>query len=213
MNENRQGRIPFEHALELYRNQHWSEIQQRINLPYDTSKGVFSLKLLGKPYQLSWPDGELTNSEGKKIRSYVIRILVLRYFALGNYVEPTGRKVTYKDIQDGFVYYSNFKKRTIDWLALECDGNPHLMDMDGVDPGLGDRSLEFEIIDRVPVTYICWEGDDEFPASANILFDETIGCYFNAEDLAVLPDLGIVWLKEKGVLPLDLGMYDPRGYD
>ncbi|QSX07934.1 DUF3786 domain-containing protein [Alkalibacter rhizosphaerae] len=207
MKDDRQGRIPYEHAKALYQKQQPEEIQQRINIPFNEEAGVFTFRLLGEDHGLSWPEGVLTNSRSEVVTSYVIGILVLRYFALGSFATPTGRKVTYKDIPDGSIYYPNFKKRTIDRLAKTFDRDPNLLDQDGKDPGLGDRSLEVELIDHVPVTYVCWEGDDEFAASANILFDESIKHYFNAEDLAVLPDLGIVWLEEKGNLPLDLGMY------
>lgn len=208
MKDDRQGRIPFEYALDLYSKQHWTQIQNRLNSNFIQEENVFLFKLLGEPCKLSWPEGKLTAKEGTAVSSYVIRILVLRYFALGIYVKPTGRKITYKEIKDGAVYYPNFKKRTVDRLAREFDENNHLLDVGGKDLGLGERSVEIEVIDHVPLTYVCWAGDDEFPASANILFDETIEYYFNAEDLAVLPDLGIVWLKRKGALPLDFGMYD-----
>lgn len=211
MKDDRQGRIPYEHALALFQAQEPAQIQQRLNIAYQSGEGGFAFNLLGASYLLTWPEGKLQNAEGIEVTSYVIRILVLRYFALGCYTEPTGKMVTYKDIPDGSIYYPNFKKRTIDRLAKAFEADPQLLAVEapGVKhPGFGDASVVVELIDQVPVTYICWAGDDEFEATANILFDESITNYFNAEDLAVLPDLGIVWLQEKGALPLHFGMYD-----
>jgi hypothetical protein len=37
----------------------------------------------------------------------------------------------------------------------------------------GDASVEISLFSRVPATFILWAEDDEFPASASILFDET----------------------------------------
>jgi hypothetical protein len=38
----------------------------------------------------------------------------------------------------------------------------------------------------VPLQLILWEGDNEFPAEANILFDKTIGRILSPEDVAWL---------------------------
>jgi hypothetical protein len=48
----------------------------------------------------------------------------------------------------------------------------------------GEIAFEFKIFPRVPVTYILWGGDDEIPASANILFDESASEQLHTEDLA-----------------------------
>jgi hypothetical protein len=37
----------------------------------------------------------------------------------------------------------------------------------------GDASIEFEILPRIPVTFIVWGGDEEFAARGSILFDQT----------------------------------------
>jgi len=39
---------------------------------------------------------------------------------------------------------------------------------------------------NVPVRLILWAGDDEFPAAANILFDQNIGGILSPEDIAWL---------------------------
>jgi hypothetical protein len=36
-----------------------------------------------------------------------------------------------------------------------------------------------------------WEGDDEFPAEANILFDAAVGDYLSPEDAAWLASLAV----------------------
>lgn len=214
MKDDPQGRIPFEHALYLYQIQEPGQIEQRIQIPYQKDEGCFVFCLLGKEASLTWPGGVLKIRGEQEVFSYVLRILVLRYFALGKHVPVTGRRISYKEIPDGLVYYPNFYSRTILGLAQAFDQDPALFDpvvQEGAEASLGDRSLEVEWINGVPVTYVCWEGDEEFSPSANILFDESIQYYFNAEDLAVLPDVGIAWLKGKGVIPLNYGMYDSSG--
>ena len=62
----------------------------------------------------------------------------------------------------------------------------------------GDISSKFEFMNNVYITFVLWQGDEELPASANILFDRNIEYYFNAEDLAVVGDVAIELLKNKG---------------
>ena len=46
----------------------------------------------------------------------------------------------------------------------------------GGQPGeFGDASLTLFVLPRLPVTLIVWRGDDEFPARASILVDQTAG--------------------------------------
>jgi hypothetical protein len=48
--------------------------------------------------------------------------------------------------------------------------------------------------------FIFWAGDDEFPPSSQILFNENVHFYFNAEDLSVIGDVSIGTLKKIGTM-------------
>ncbi|MGD9290125.1 MAG: DUF3786 domain-containing protein, partial [Desulfobacterales bacterium] len=50
----------------------------------------------------------------------------------------------------------------------------------------GDAAFEFKALPAVPLQLILWSGDEEFPAEANILFDNTIGQILSPEDVAWL---------------------------
>ena len=43
----------------------------------------------------------------------------------------------------------------------------------GVTVAHGDAAVEIRALPRLPITYIFWQGDDEFPASISMLFDRT----------------------------------------
>ena len=58
----------------------------------------------------------------------------------------------------------------------------------GVERSFGDASFEVEALKGIPLTYILW-GAEEFPAVANILYDESASNYLPTEDLAVLGEL------------------------
>jgi len=43
--------------------------------------------------------------------------------------------------------------------------------------------------------FILWEGDEEFPPSAQILFEDNFPYAYQAEDMAVAGDVSITTLK------------------
>jgi len=55
----------------------------------------------------------------------------------------------------------------------------------------GDASVEIFLFSRVPVTFILWAADDEFPASASILFDETASAQLPLDALLAVVNLAV----------------------
>ena len=58
----------------------------------------------------------------------------------------------------------------------------------------GDAAVELSYFPCVPITCIVWKGDEEFPAEASVLFDETADLFFSAEDMAVAGQMAVVEL-------------------
>ena len=54
---------------------------------------------------------------------------------------------------------------------------------------IGDASVRIDAFPKLPVTVVFWEGDQEIPGSANILFDETAPRLLAMEDLSVVGNL------------------------
>jgi len=60
----------------------------------------------------------------------------------------------------------------------------------------GDCSYEFEFLNGLHMRFILWAGDDEFPPSSQILFEDNFPSAFKAEDMAYIGDISISSLKE-----------------
>ena len=54
---------------------------------------------------------------------------------------------------------------------------------------IGDASVRIDAFPKLPVTVVLWEGDQEIPGNANILFDETAPLLLAMEDLSVVGNL------------------------
>lgn len=177
---------------------------------------------MGREYTISHPEATMIDIEkATEIKAYTIKTIVLRYLINSRAVPAFNQDITYKEVKGGLVYYRNFYNRTILKLAkMFCDNLEELGELAKIIGGevlnKGDVACKFEFINNVFITFIVWQGDDELSASANILFDRNINYYFNAEDLAVISDVAIELIKNKGQIPDWVGLYQKKtkdGYD
>jgi hypothetical protein len=55
----------------------------------------------------------------------------------------------------------------------------------------GDASIKLFILPRLPFTIVIWENDDEFPARASLLFDQTASVHLPLDALLAAVNLTI----------------------
>ena len=63
---------------------------------------------------------------------------------------------------------------------------------------MGDIGYELELMDGLSIQLILWQGDDEFPPNAQILFSENFQQAFTAEDMANIGDIVLNRMKAIG---------------
>lgn len=199
-------RIPYEHYLGLYQNMEPELISQRTGVPYDSEKGIFTLRLMGVPYRITHPGYEVCHL-AEQAGYYPLeaapnaRILVLRFLVEGTLCPSTGRFLTYREIPWGQVYFKQFQGRCLFRLAFgfgnKLEKFREIMKMVGGEPiSYGDAGYEFEFLNGLKLRFILWQGDDEFPPSAQILFSDNFPMAFTqGEDMAVVGDVSINMLK------------------
>lgn len=201
-------RIPYEHYLDLYQSADPLSISQRTKVPFDSEKGIFTLRLMGSSYEISHPGYEIHHIEDE-IGCYPLeeavnaKILVLRYLLEGNAAEASGEFFTYREMPWGEVYLKQFQGRCIMRLAYgfgnKLQDFQRIMERFGASRvKYGDCSYEFEFMNDLYLRFILWEGDEEFPPSAQILFSDNFPAAFHGEDMAVVGDVSIGMMKALG---------------
>jgi hypothetical protein len=148
------------------------------------------LCFFSEPYTLRFPQIEFS-SLGEKTVSLVTRALVLHYLLKADGSALTGEWVAYKDLPGGLLYASVFARRVTDPLIERFGSSAQLfrevaVRFRGESAEVGDASVKLLALPRVPMQYVLWEGDEEFPASAQLLFDSSIIHYLPLEDIVVL---------------------------
>lgn len=124
----------------------------------------------------------------------VSKIIILHYINTASGIPLTGEKVAYGDIPACMHYDPVFEKRVLRPLVRAFGYDRHAFLDAGLGLGareeqFGDASLTLFAFPKVPVTFVLWEGDSEFPPSAKALFDPSITGYLPLEDIVVISKL------------------------
>ena len=130
-------------------------------------------------------------SPSKKVVSLVARILLLHYLIRADGNPLTGKWVAYKDIPGGLLYAGVFVRRVTEPLQRKFGKSAESFMEAGLRSGgkpveIGDASFILRAFPYVPLQYVLWEGDEEFPASVQLLFDASVDHYLTLEDIVVL---------------------------
>ena len=206
--ENHKEEVPFEHYLEKYRSLDPVEAAQRLNILYDAEDQEFRLRFMGHEYAVACPvfavrPLDLPEGEPDLFRSSIpAQMFLLRYLLEGQYVQGSGKFMTFREVPTyGELYIQPFTGRCLKRLTYGFGYklNAFAEAMERI-PGvkklsMGDFSYEFELINGYHMQFIFWEGDDEFPPSAQILYSDNFQFGFHAEDMVVAGDLSITTVK------------------
>ena len=144
---------------------------------------------LNRTYRVSYPDFVFTDMDSDAAVPLQEQVLILHYL-IGNSPEwLKGQWVAYREIQGAQFYYSAFIKRAVDPLKKIFGQSVQPLtaaaqNLNGRPIDAGDAGFEFLVFPKVPVQVIVYQGDDEFPAEASILFDHSIGDILSPEDIA-----------------------------
>jgi hypothetical protein len=152
--------------------------------------GKIVVDFFSEPYQIHFPRMEF-DSPRKKTISLVTRVLALHYLIRADGSPLAGRWIGYKEIPGGLLYAGVFARRVTEPLARKFGRSAK--EFKGVGHRLGgkpmdvrDASFSLLAFPHVPLQYVLWEGDDEFPATAQLLFDASVEHYLSLEDIVVL---------------------------
>jgi len=197
--DNKTG-IPLAHYKTLFAQADPVEMSRRTGILWDKEESAFFLSVLGVELKATWPDmGVFFRESGQPCKPSVV-ILVGRFLMEGKTTLSTGRFLAYAEMPWGQVYNANFNGRCIRRLAgtfgadlagferacLNCGGEKV--------PG-GDSAFVLTFLPGLFLKLILWEGDEEYPASAQILFSDNFPNAFTAEDDCVVCETAIAFLN------------------
>jgi len=153
--------------------------------------GNFRLTFFWQEYVISNNDFIIRQADTGEEPSSFTQSLILTYLATADGTTPSCRWVGFRDLPDGMFYVQAFQGYTGGRLVRELRGGVgsfrRAAEALGGEPlAIGDAGYAFTVLPRVRLAVVYWEGDEEFPSQARVLFEDTAANYMPTDGLAIL---------------------------
>ncbi len=150
-----------------------------------------ALDLVGKRYVVRWPELVVTDEASGEACPEEVQALVLDYLARADGSPPTGRWLGFRELPHGGFYWQAFQGYSGDDLVRSLVGDIAAFRrgaerLGGSPLPLGDAAHAFRALPNVPLAVVWWDGDEEFPPKAAVLFDAVAPRYLPTDGLAIL---------------------------
>jgi hypothetical protein len=158
-------------------------ICRNCGVTYEESTSCYRIPALDEIYGV-FPHERIIVELNKGIppnEKYSVEVtLFLLHYLLGTKDIPLREaRVSEKDLSGGEMFFRGPHTLPTQGIVQKFGNNAQgLLEtgkkLNGKQAGLGDAAIELFPAPKIPVTYILWVADEEFPASVSILFDPTV---------------------------------------
>lgn len=175
-------------------------MESNARVVFNPDGAYFVVPFLGKNYRVYYPVGSAEWVEEQGTVPLANEIVLLHYLANCSPRDVEGNNIAFQELPSGSIYIGPFTNRAIRPPVSIFGSNPGALvaaaqKLGGWKTDLGDVAVTVPVLPKIPVTFVLWEGDDEFPASGNVLFDASAPAHLHTEDYALLPGLAIGEMK------------------
>ena len=190
--ENRKESVPFAHYVQRFSRMNPEKAAGRLGIRWDGKE--FYVNLLGKELAISHPGYAIRSIAGGEIPSVTAQTLLLRYLLESHDAAWLGTWKTFREMPWGETYWKSFSGRILSRAAFAFGGRLEAFraaaEKMGAEPvPHGDAGYCFPLLGSCRMQLLLWEGDEDFPPSAQILYSDNCGAAFTAEDRVVAAEL------------------------
>lgn len=197
--ENNKEEVPFAHYEGLFRDLDPASVTARLRaVQWDGCE--FTLTLLGRSFAIAHPDYAIRALDGGKLPPLPTQTFLLRYL-LESRDELWGNTwKTFREMPWGEMYIKPYTGRVLTRAAFTFGTRVAAFraaceKMGALALPNGDAGFEFDLIGGYKMRILVWEGDDEFPPNAQVLYSDNFAPGFAAEDRVVAGDILISTIK------------------
>jgi len=198
--ENHKEGVPFEYYVNLFKNLEPAEAAARTGTAFDGE--AFTVRLMGTDYRIAWPEYGISSADENAfaLKALPPQTFLLRYLLEGKKVEAKGEWKTFREMPWGELYIQPFTGRCLTRAAFTFGMKVKAFaaaceKLGGEKLAHGDAGYELELLPGYKMRIIVWEGDEEFPPNAQILYSDNFADGFAAEDRVVSGDILITVIK------------------
>lgn len=157
----------------------------------EDGESLFEFLYWGKPVQLSSQDFLARDPESQHLLPPIHQAMIMYYFHSSKGSPATGNWISFSELADGQFYNSAFQGYTAgkltQYFQTEYDKfearNEALC---GVKVDFGDGAFRYQILPQIATLIVYWKGDEEFPPSYKILFEDIADYHLPTDCCAIL---------------------------
>ena len=146
-----------------------------------------SVEYFGREYRILLPEGDFDPEDLRQSD----RILILHYLDGEAVPQGSGGYVVFKNLPGAMFYDYAYQKRGPLRILKRYGSKPEDLanlarSLGGRKGDYGDVSIRFRVLPMIEAQVVIYQGDEEFPPKAEILFSDSIVAFLALEDVAVL---------------------------
>ena len=197
--ENHKEEVPFSYYEEKFTALVPQEAAERLKtVKWDGKE--FYVNLLGREFAIAHPVYGIRAVDGGAIPPLPTQTFLLRYLLEAKEVAWKGEWKTFREMPWGELYIKPYTGRVLTRAAFTFGTRvakfSAACEKMGAEPVKhGDAGFWFDLIGGYQMQILVWEGDDEFPPNAQILYTDNFADGFAAEDRVVAGDILISTIK------------------
>ena len=155
------------------------------------ANGRFLLDVWNKAVSIDAQDFTAINLENGTPCDLHTQAMLAYYFHTSDGASPSGEWVSFRELPDGQFYAAAFQGYTGNRLAALFGDDIESFaraanQTNGRRQPFGDAAFYFQALPKVPVAIVCWLGDEDFPTSYRLLFDDSIKHHLPTDACAIL---------------------------
>ena len=197
--ENHKEEVPFAHYEQLFRTLNPQDALTRLpDVKWDGKE--FTVTLLGREYAIAHPDYGIRALDGGNVPPLPAQTFLLRYLLESRQVSWGGTWKTFREMPWGEMYIKPYTGRVLTRAAFTFGTRVNAFRAAAQKLGAaalphGDAGFQFDLIGSYRMQILVWEGDDEFPPNAQVLYSDNFADGFAPEDRVVAGDILISTIK------------------
>ena len=197
--ENHKEEVPFAFYEEKFRALDPVEVTARVtDVAWDGQE--FTVKLLGRAFAIAHPDYAIRALDGGNLPPLATQTFLLRYLLESKDVAWAGTWKTFREMPWGEMYIKPYTGRVLTRAAFTLGTRVAAFraaaeKMGAIPLSHGDAGYQFDLIGGYRMQIMVWEGDEEFPPNAQVIYSDNFETGFAAEDRVVAGDILISTIK------------------
>ena len=197
--ENHKEEVPFGFYEEKYRLLNPAEVVARVtDVVWNGEE--FYVNLLGRKFGLAHPAYSIRALDDGPVPPLPTQTFLLRYLLESRDVLWQGGWKTFREMPWGEMYIKPYTGRVLTRAAFTFGTRVAAFraaaeKMGAIKLPHGDAGYQFNLIGNYHMQIMVWEGDEEFPPNAQVIYSENFAEGFAAEDRVVAGDILISTIK------------------